>query len=136
MRQRLDLGGADGEVGVEQVRQTNAVCLRRQTQQSAVRVECEGPAGLDKLEVALFPTKNEALSTAAIGAIDEIERVGAETRRLHDFGDAVRIEALHPCAGLQFVEIQAAHAIPRLSERQLTPAGADPPTIPLRQSGT
>ncbi len=43
VRQRLDLGGADGEIGIEEVRQPEPVGLRGQTQQPAVGVETRRP---------------------------------------------------------------------------------------------
>ncbi len=87
VRQRLDLRGADGEIGVEQIGQADAVRLGRQPQQAAVGVESIGPAGLDELEAGLLAADDEAFADAAVDPKDEVQRVRAELRDLNDLGD-------------------------------------------------
>ena len=66
MRQRLDLGRADGEVGIEQVGKADAVGLGREPQQRAVGVECIRAAGFDEFERGFLAAIDEPLADTAV----------------------------------------------------------------------
>ena len=53
VRQRVDDRGVDGQHGIEQVREADAVRLGDEAEQRAVAVEAPGPALLDDLEAGL-----------------------------------------------------------------------------------
>ena len=93
MRQRLDLRRRDGDVGVEEIGEPDAVRLGGEPKQAAVGVEGVGPARLDELKARLLAAHNQALADAAVDAEDDVQRVGAELRDLNDLGEAGRIEA-------------------------------------------
>ena len=104
VRQRLDLRRGDRDVGVEEIGQANAVRLGREAQQAAIGVEPIGPARLDELEADLLAAHDEPLVDAAIDPKDDVERVRAELRDLHDLGEPRGVEAAKAGAGLDVFE--------------------------------
>ena len=65
VRQRLNARGVDGEVGIEQVREANAVGLGDEPQQRAVAVERPRTTGLDQLERGFLVAIDEAVGDGA-----------------------------------------------------------------------
>ena len=57
VRQRLDLGGADGEVGIEKIGQTDAIGFGGQPEQAAVGVEGVGSVRLPRTR-SRFPRRD------------------------------------------------------------------------------
>ena len=108
--ERLDLGGADREVGVEQVRQPEPVCLRREAEQAAVGVEAVGAARFEELEGRLLPAVDQPFADAAVHPEDEVERVRPEPGDLDDFGQAGGVQA--PQAGARLDVFEHCHAGP------------------------
>ena len=104
VRQRIDLRRGDRDVGVEEIGQTNAVRLGREAQQPAIGVEPIGPARLDELEADLLAAHDKSLVDAAVDAKDDVERIRAELRDLHDFGEPRGVEAAKAGAGLDVFE--------------------------------
>ena len=93
VRQRLDLRRRDRDVGVEQIRQANAVRLGRKAQQAAIGVEPIGPARLDEFKADFFAAHDEPLVDPAIDPKDDVECIWAEPRDLHDLGKPRGVEA-------------------------------------------
>ena len=100
VRQRLDLRGADGEIGIEQVGEPDAVGLGRQPKKAAVGVEGVRAPGLDELERGLLAPIDEPLADPAVDAEHEVQRVRAEARDLNDLGDPGGIEPAKRAPGL------------------------------------
>ena len=134
VRQRLDLRRADREVGVEQMRESDAIGLGRQAQQAAVGIEGVGPASFEKLERCLFAAIKQPLADAAVRPEDKVQGVGAEMRDLNDLSDAGRVKTPQPgtClsdsdggARLQLLECQSlcSRARGRISSRELAVQG-------------
>ncbi len=76
VRQRLDERGVDGEHGIEQVGQADAVRLGDEAEERAVAVEAPGPARLDDLETRLVvPVEDLVRDTAIRPTVHEGQRV-------------------------------------------------------------
>ena len=104
VRQRLDLRRADGEIRIEQVGKADAVRLGREAQQCAVGIEPVTRGRPRRDRAGLLAAIEQPLADAAVGAEDEVQRVGAEARDLHDFGDPAGVEAAQACARSYVVE--------------------------------
>ena len=133
VRQRLDLRRADGEIGIEQVGEPDAVGLRRQPQQAAVGVEGVGPPGLDELEAAFLAAIDQPLADPAVDPEHEVQGVRAEARDLNDLGDPGGVEAPQSRAGLDILEVEHSPPIgPKgLYPVQATPAASTTAAAPL-----
>ena len=64
VRQRLDQRGVDGEHGVEEVREPNALRLGHEAEQRSVAVEAPGPPHLDNLKARLVVTVEQLAGDA------------------------------------------------------------------------
>ena len=104
MRQRLDLRRRDGDVGVEEIGEADAVGLGGKPKQAAVGVEGVGPAGLDELKADLFAAHDQPLADTTVDTEDDVERVRAELGDLDDLGEAGRVEAAKTAAGFDALE--------------------------------
>jgi len=104
VRQRLDLGRADREIRIEQVREADAVRLGGQTQQTTVRVEGVCTPRVDSLEGRFFAAINETFSDTAIHAENQIQGISSESSDLNDLSHPLGIEAPQAGAWLNFFE--------------------------------
>jgi hypothetical protein len=68
MRQGLDLRGSDREVGVKQIRQSDAVGFGSEAEERTVGVEAIGTSRFNNLEGGLVATINEAFADFSVGS--------------------------------------------------------------------
>ena len=91
VRQRLDDAGGDRDVGIEEVRQVDAVRLGDEAEELAVAVEAPGAAHLDELEARLVVAVEEPVAELALGvAVDDLEGLLADPLDGLDGDDAGR----------------------------------------------
>ncbi len=62
VRQRFDLGGADGEIGIEQIGKPDAVGLGRKPQKAAIGIERVGTSSFQEFEAGLLASIDQALA--------------------------------------------------------------------------
>jgi hypothetical protein len=98
MRQRVDFGGMNCEIGVEEMREPDALRFRPYLERFAVAIEAEGPTCLEKLQAGLIVTKENDLTRPVRPAINDIEGVGSNPLGAHHFhgglaGDAAYLGA-------------------------------------------
>jgi hypothetical protein len=90
VRQSLYLRGADCQIWIKEVRQSDPIRFRSKPKKPSVGVEGIGAATFYELERILLTAINQPLSDPSINAEDQIERVGAEASHLYDLGHATR----------------------------------------------
>ncbi len=79
VRQRIDHRGVDGEHGVEEVREADALRLGDEAEEGAVAVEAPGAALLDEFQAGLVVAVEQLVGDLAGGGlVGEFEGLGAE----------------------------------------------------------
>ena len=109
VRQRLDLRSADGQVGIEQMGEPDAIGLGGQPQQAAVGIERVAATRFHELEAALLAAIDKAFADSAVDPKDEVRGIGAETRDLDDLRDPSGIETAQARSGLDVLECTHSH---------------------------
>ena len=97
VRQRVDPRAVDGEVGVEQVREPDALGLGGDPERLAVAIEAEGSGGLDQFEPRLGIAKEQHLGRAVGAAVDHVQGIGADPLGAHDLDRRRTGQAPHLC---------------------------------------
>jgi hypothetical protein len=106
VRERAYIGGVDGQDGVEEVGEADALGFGDQAEESAVAVEAPRAALLDDLEPGLVVAVEEAVVDLACGVlVSELEGVGAKPLGLDDCRQRVGDQATQRRAGSQFLEL-------------------------------
>lgn len=105
MRQRLHLGGVNGEIGIEEIGETNAVGFGDQPQQVTVAVERPGPALPDDFQSRFLVAINEAMTDLASGILKgDFNDLIAEPLQIDDLGGPAGRQALEVGAGLDLFQ--------------------------------
>ena len=99
VRQRLDLRGIDGDIGIEEIRETDTQRLRNETKQASVSVKSETARRSNFAEVGLVFPIEDALAKAVRPLPGDLDRVGAVGTRGDDFHRAIAQNTSKTAAG-------------------------------------
>ena len=92
VRQGLDLRRADGEIGIEEMREADAKGFRREAEEPAIGVETIAASGFGERQGRLVTAVEQALADATVGAERDVDRVGSEVGDLNYLGIRADLE--------------------------------------------
>ena len=94
----------DGEVGIKQMCEPDALSLGGNPERLSVAIETEGSGGLHQFQPRLGVAEEQHLSRAVGAPVDHIQGIGADPLGAHDLDRHGTGEASHLCTRDDFVQ--------------------------------